>query len=95
MIDTLRVLSKVNLSNFNYLERFKINNFEFTVLLDISGNISASCLIKEVHISLTTDYIVITNLTDTHIKIPFEDFRQDDSYLILKYGRILLDNTKN
>ena len=94
MIDTLRTLAKINLSNFNYLERFKINNFEFTVLLDISGNISASCLIKEFLISLSNNNIIIIDM-NTHIEIPFEDLEQDDSYLILKYGRILSENTKN
>lgn len=94
MIDTLRTLAKINLSNFNYLERFKINNFEFIVLLDISGNISASCLIKEFLISLSNNNIIIIDM-NTHIEIPFEDLEQDDSYLILKYGRILLENTKN
>ena len=95
MIEVLRALAKVNLSNFNYLERFTIKDFEFSIILDIFGNISASCFKEEMYISLTKSNIMITNLKEIRIEIPFDDLDQDDSYLILKYGRILTDPIKN
>lgn len=94
MIEILRELTKLDMNNFRYLDTFSIKNIHFVVGCNRYGECYPIAFCDEFTISLEDDIVTIEHQLQK-IEIPIEDLLQDDSYLILKYGRILSEHIKN
>lgn len=94
MIEVLRELTKLDMNNFKYLDTISIKNIHFVVGCNRYGECYPIAFCDEFTIYLEDDVITIERPFNK-IEISIEDLLQDDSYLILKYGRILSEHIKN
>ena len=89
MIEIIRQLVKTDISKMKRFDKFKIKDKVFTIEKDELGISYPIFCVSGFEIYLYKNEISIKDYNDHVVTIPVEELEQDDSYLILKYGRIL------
>ena len=90
MIEILRQLVKTDISKMKRFDKFKIKDKVFIIEKDDLGISYPIFCVSGFAIYLYGNKISINDYKEyEYVTIPVEEIDQDDSYLILKYGRIL------
>ena len=90
MIEILRQLAKTDIPKMRRYDYSKIKNKVFIIEKDKDDVLFPIFFVSGFEIYLYENKISINDYKEQeYVTIPVEEIEQDDSYLILKYGRIL------